>query len=100
MKLGKGYSVGEKLGEGAQCSVYALLLKGKPTDYVVKTAPIPVRPQNMKAKPSVAMINANSLNIERSYYTNFLCDLQGTMISKFGVSDWHDSMRLEVDGTC
>ena len=98
IKLGKGYSVGAKLGEGAQAAIHALLYKGKPTNYVVKCAPVAPPRRNPKAKRSLLQINADSIYCENLVVSNHLQPLQKEMmIPEYGCRDLYG--LLECDGT-
>ena len=96
--LGKGFSVGEKLGQGAQAAVHALLFKGEPTEYVVKCAPVPPPPRskNPKAKRTIEKINSDSLYYENLMACNHLGGLQKTMIPQYGCPKLYG--LVECDG--
>jgi hypothetical protein len=96
----KGYTVGPKLGAGAQCAVHAILCHGEPTPFVTKCAPLPLRPKNPKAKPSLAEINANSINKEYMLYNIHFPSLHGNMIPTLGFQQSATANpKIEKDGT-
>jgi hypothetical protein len=98
--LGKGITVGARLGEGAQCAVHAVHDDSKSTTMlcVVKCAPLPPPRKNPKAKPKPDEINANSLNKEFHLDTHLL-QAQGSMIPVLRREGLPGRGREEVDGT-
>jgi hypothetical protein len=99
ISLGKGLSIGPKIGEGAQCSVHQVLQKGAPVALVAKCAPLPP-PRKPKAKPKMEEINANSLNKEFHFYNTYLKEQQGDMVPALGHKDLLGRGREEYDGEC